>query len=319
MFSTTAADGAGLASPPASPILCLQPGCDKVFDSKDARKEHQFQYHSSPRIKFSGRSDPQYIKRDADGYLRCLCSAYKVLTVGGMKRHGKKCPGTPRFAVVNPEELPYFCVAEGCEKRYKTKNALAVHVYEYHSSPKIRHVGQEDAKVMQRAPDGYLSCPCGAYRVITTAAMLKHCKLCDGTVKTLATPTSTPISTSSTATPKLLDSPPSLGPSSGFENINWANCNWGQFVHTCATDNFGNIPRLEAVCPSEGSLTDGEASSPDNGSVDIGLDFEAQLAAALQIPLQPQSQMQPQFMGVSGMGMMSWNDELYSLYLDLIE
>ncbi|KAI8835491.1 hypothetical protein BJ741DRAFT_608122 [Chytriomyces cf. hyalinus JEL632] len=257
------------ASPPDSSILCATPGCNKCFDSKDARKEHQFQYHSNPRIRFKDRSETQFIKRDADGFLRCSCSTYKVLTVGGMKRHAKKCLGYPKSSVLNPEDLPFNCVVDHCEKRYKTKNALAVHVYEYHSSPKIRFMGESVTTVIPRSSDGYLECPCGTYRVITTAAMLKHVKGCSGESKV------------SNPTP----------PESKYEFFDWNNFNLTQPAH-------GNI--FDAEFDSgmfTDTLTDDMGLSPRSfGS--FSMDQQQQLFQPLMMP---------------------WNDELCTLYLDLVD
>ncbi|KAI8833407.1 hypothetical protein BJ741DRAFT_612024 [Chytriomyces cf. hyalinus JEL632] len=263
----------------ACPILCATPGCDKAFDSKDARKEHQFQYHSSPRIRFRDRSEPQFIKRDFDGFLRCSCSTYKVLTVGGMKRHAKKCSGMPRTCVTNPQDLPFYCVVDACEKRYKTKNALAVHVYEYHSSPKIRFIGKTTATVMQRASDGYLNCPCGSYRVITTAAMLKHIKGCDGEPKCIIpTPPDTKFEFDWTCfnlpLPLQQQQQPSIDQATFFAAA--TDCN-------------------DAIYMDE--LTDAGTLSPCSFGSFSSMDQSHFF--------QPQN--------------MSWNDDLYTLYLDLVE
>ncbi|KAJ3258137.1 hypothetical protein HDU77_002419 [Chytriomyces hyalinus] len=285
MFSvapaTTVSPSVGVVG--CCPILCATPGCDKSFDSKDARKEHQFQYHSSPRIRFRDRSEPQFIKRDCDGFLRCSCSTYKVLTVGGMKRHAKKCSGLPRTCVTNPEDLPFYCVVDACEKRYKTKNALAVHVYEYHSSPKIRFVGKTTtATVMQRASDGYLNCPCGSYRVITTAAMLKHVKACDGE-------------------PKCIIPTP---PDTKFE-FDWSSFNLPplqqqqqqQQQQEPSIDQtfFAATDCNDAIYLDE--LTDAGTLSPCSFGSFSSMDHSHFF--------QPQN--------------MSWNDDLYNLYLDLVE
>ncbi|KAJ3232255.1 hypothetical protein HDU81_003085 [Chytriomyces hyalinus] len=219
------------------------------------------------------------IKRDVDGFLRCSCSTYKVLTVGGMKRHAKKCSGLPRTSVTNPEDLPFYCVVDGCEKRYKTKNALAVHVYEYHSSPKIRFIGKPAATIMQRASDGYLNCPCGSYRVITTAAMLKHVKGCDGEPKCIIpTPPDTKFEFDWSSLN--LPLPPSID-----------NCFFGTTTTTTTAD------CNDAVYLDD--LTDAGTLSPCSFASFSSMD-QSQF-------FQPQQQN------------MSWNDELYTLYLDLVE
>ncbi|KAI9334398.1 hypothetical protein BDR26DRAFT_1009694 [Obelidium mucronatum] len=165
-------------------VSCTWEGCNQTFESKKSRKEHTFQYHSSPQITFAGSQGPVGIIRSDDGCLHCPCMDYKVRTVGAFKRHAKKCPGYPveeQLPVFEPMiELPVKCASPGCIRSFNSKNSLAVHVYEYHSSPKVLFSNSQHAITINRDQNRYLHCPCGGYSVLTTAAMLRHAKLCDG-------------------------------------------------------------------------------------------------------------------------------------------
>ncbi|ORY37482.1 hypothetical protein BCR33DRAFT_834585 [Rhizoclosmatium globosum] len=150
-----------MSSPDSGAVHCSHEGCTEVFESKKARKEHTFQYHSSPSITY--RDQP-------------------TSTVGALKRHAKKCPG---FPVPDPPaapqvDLPNKCAAPGCFRSFHTRNALAVHLYEYHSNPKVFYLGQSQSTVIERDADRYLHCRCGGYSVLTTAAILRHARTCMG-------------------------------------------------------------------------------------------------------------------------------------------
>ncbi|KAI9335524.1 hypothetical protein BDR26DRAFT_865907 [Obelidium mucronatum] len=167
------------------PIVCTHDGCQVVFESKKARKEHVFQYHSSPLIQYAEQELAVGITRHDDGFLYCPCRKYKVKTVGALKRHAKKCVGYPTIQTAQPiiVDLANKCPAIGCNRSYNTRNALAVHVYEFHSNPKVsfwNQFGGGGTVVIERDQERYLHCPCGAYSVLTTAAMLRHAKTCTG-------------------------------------------------------------------------------------------------------------------------------------------
>ncbi|ORY37484.1 hypothetical protein BCR33DRAFT_834588, partial [Rhizoclosmatium globosum] len=123
------------------------------------------------------------ISRNSDTYLYCPCNTYMVRTVGAFKRHAKKCVGFPDPSLtptVEPTEHPNKCTVSGCARSYSTRNALAVHVYEFHSNPKVYFKGQSDPTVIERDDERYLHCPCGGYSVLTTAAILRHARDCYG-------------------------------------------------------------------------------------------------------------------------------------------
>ncbi|KAI8835492.1 hypothetical protein BJ741DRAFT_649707 [Chytriomyces cf. hyalinus JEL632] len=177
------ARSAPVTSPSEPPIVCNVLGCQQVFVDKKQRKEHTFQYHSIPKVAFRNQSEPLVVPRALDGFLHCPCLRYRVQTVGALKRHAKKCSGQPEFDTQTERKLTNFenkCTQGDCDRSFKTRNALAVHVYEYHSSPRVLFFGKESPTIIQRDEHRYLRCPCGSYSVLTVGAILKHAKTCTG-------------------------------------------------------------------------------------------------------------------------------------------
>ncbi|KAI8617063.1 hypothetical protein BC830DRAFT_1227865 [Chytriomyces sp. MP71] len=172
---------------PMGSIPCTVPGCSLLFHDKKQRKEHVFQYHSEPTMKFEGIPEPKLVPRDTAGFLHCPCGGYSVHSVGALKKHARKC-GIPASKPARAQ-YDHMCLAPSCGRSFKTRNALAVHTYEFHSSPKVQFLTRGDltgecsilSTVIQRDPETrYLHCPCSKYSVLTTAAILKHAKVCSG-------------------------------------------------------------------------------------------------------------------------------------------
>ncbi|KAI8607342.1 hypothetical protein BC830DRAFT_1223421 [Chytriomyces sp. MP71] len=170
------------------------PVCAHTFPDKKQRKEHVFQHHSEPTVRFAGVSEATVVRRDAGGFLSCECGR-TVKTVGALRRHAKKCSGANRVDAPRSGAFANVCAVHGCSRAFTSRNALAVHVYESHSSPKTRFMASDAVAVIPRDPvTRYLHCPCGQYSVLSTAVMLRHTKKCRGVPLAEAPPDPTPLS-----------------------------------------------------------------------------------------------------------------------------